>query len=297
MGKRSSKDSGTDRPFRRGLSHALLRDILQGPCRTVLRACRDAGLDVRLRDDYLNLYFRGRSLAKIIGRGPRPAKLVIHHKYVVDDRIGDHTARRSGVYCAFDLDAAFAQAYAAHLDAMIERARSYVGGEENVEVQLLEHNDSTAVVCLFDRQIQVPGIRRKLDLMGFLAGRVPALVAIEVKRYPDTRIQHVPQQLHEYLEIFDPAQDGLRADIAQSYREVCEQLHTLGLSAPDPTQIKEGMPVKGLVIVSDYNPRSRLLPRAHELAAKLERSLHLWEPAEGEFLIPVPERWVRMGPG
>ena len=68
-----------------------------------------------------------------------------------------------------------------------------------------------------------------------------------------------------------------------------------GLSAPDPAQITAGMPVKGLVIVSDYNPRSRLLPRAHELAAKLERPLHLWQPADGEFLIPVPERCVRMG--
>ena len=61
-------------------------------------------------------------------------------------------------------------------------------------------------------------------------------------------------------------------------------------------QITVGMPVKGLVIVSDYNPRSRLLPRVHELAAKLERPLYLWQPPKGEFLIPVPERCLRMGP-
>ena len=283
--------------FQRGLSAALLQDLLHGPCGVVLRACRDAGLDVRLRDNYLNLYFRGRSLGRIVGRRRHPAKLEIHHKYVVANRIGDCAGRLSGNYCAFDVDAAFAEIYATRLDTMIKRARDYVGREENVELRLLERNDSTVAVCCFDRQIQVPGTRRTLDLMGFLAGHVPALVAIEVKRYPDPRIQDVPQQLHEYLEILEPTREGLRADIARSYRTVCEQFRTLGLSAPDPTLITAGMPVKGLVIVSDYNPRSRLLPRAHECAANLERPIHLWQPADEEFLIPVPDRWVRMGLG
>ena len=285
------------REFQRGLSDALLRDLLHGPSGTVLRACRDAGLDVRLRDDYLNLYFRGRSLAKIVGCRRGPAKLEIHHKYVVADRIGDRTGRRSGDYCAFYVDAVFAEVYAAHLDTMIKRASRYAGPEEDVELRLLKRNDSTAAVCCFDRQIQVPGTRRTLDLMGFLADEVPALVAIEVKRYPDLRIQYVPRQLHEYLEILDPTQEGLRDDVARSYRRVCEQLRTLGSSAPDPTRITAGMPVKGLVIVSDYNPRSRLLARAHALATKLERPMHLWQPADGQFLIPGPRRWVRMGLG
>lgn len=108
-------------------------------------------------------------------------------------------------------------------------------------------------------------------------------------------IQFAPRQLSKYLEVFDPTQDGLRHDVARSYRTVCEQLRTLGLSAPDPTRITAGMSVLGLVIVSDYNRRSRLLPRAHELAAKLVRPIHLWQPADGEFVIPVPEQWTRMG--
>ena len=285
------------RGFQRGLSDTLLQDLLHGPCGTVLRACRNAGLDVRLRDDYLNLYFRGRSLAQIGGRCRGPAKLKIHHKYVVANRVGDRAGRRRKDYCEFDVDAAFAEVYAAHVDTMIERARRHAGPEEDVELRLLERNDSTAAVCCFDRQVQVPGTRRTLDLVGLLAGRVPALMAIEVKRYPDPRIQEVPQQLHEYLEILDPTHEGLRADVARSYRTVCEQLRRLGLPAPDPRQITVGMLVKGLVIVSDYNPRSRLIPRAHECAANLERPMHLWQPTGAEFLIPGPDRWVRMGPG
>ena len=281
--------------FRRGLSDALLHDLLHGPCGIVLRGCRSAGLDVRLRDDYLNLYFRGRSLARMVGRRRGPAKLEIHHNYVDVNRIGDCVAHRSGNYCVFDVDAAFAKVYATHLDALIKRAGAYAGPEEDVELRLLERNGGAAAVCCFDRQIQVPGTRRTLDLMGFFAGHVPCLVAIEVKRYPDRRIQDFPRQLHEYLEIFDPTGKGLRDDVARSYRTVCEQLRTLGLPAPDPGRITAGMPVKGLVIVSDYNPRSRLLSRAHELAATLERPMYLWQPADGEFLIPVLERCVRLG--
>ena len=294
---RNNRDWQMSGDFQRGLSNGLLQDLLHGPSGLLLRACRSAGLDVRLRADYLNLYFRGRSLARIVGRRRHPAKLEIHHKYVAVDRIGGCVGRRSGSYCAFDVDAAFAEAYAAHLGALIKRAGRYAGPEEDVELCLLERNGDAAAVCCFDRQIQVPGTRRTVDLMGFLAGQVPSLLVIEVKRYPDRRIQDVPRQLHEYLEIFDPTGEGLRDDVARSYRTVCEQLRTLGLPAPDPARITVGMPVKGLVIVSNYNPRSRLLPRAHELAATLGRPMHLWQPADGEFLIPALDRCVRLGPG
>ena len=137
------------RKFQRGLSNTLLQDLLHGPCGTVLRACRDAGLDVRLRDNYLNLYFRGRSLARISGRRRCPAKLEIHHKYVIADRIGHYAGRRSKNYCAFDIDAAFAEVYAAHLDTTIRRACDFVGPEEDVELRLLERNDSTGLRVLF----------------------------------------------------------------------------------------------------------------------------------------------------
>lgn len=281
--------------FRRGLSDKLFEDLRGGPCATVLRACAAAGLDVRLRADYVNLYYRGRSMARIGGRSRHPAKLQINRKYVVADRIGEFIGRRSGSYVAFDVDADFAEAYATHLDTLIERARKHAGPEEDVELRVLECNDGEAAVCCFDRQIQVPGTRRTLDVIGLLTDGEPVLVAIEVKCYPDGRIQDVPRQLYEYLQILDPSGEGLRADVARSYRTVCEQLRALGLPAPDPVRITVGMPVKGLVIVSGYDPNSKLLPRAHKLAAKLERPMYLWRPGAGEFLIPPPERWLLMG--
>ena len=283
--------------FKRGLSSALLQDLLHGPCATVLRTCLDAGLDVRLRANYLNVYFLGRSLARIRGRRRPPSTLEIHHKYVDADRIGGCAGRRIRDYCVFDVDTALADVYAANLDVMIDRARVHAGREEDVETRLLQRNDGTGAVCCFDRQIQVPGIRRRLDLVGILAADVPAFVVIEVKRNRDNSIQEVPRQLQQYLEILDPKMEGLRSDVARSYRTVCGQLRTLGLPAPDPARIVEAMPVIGLVVVSDYNPRSVLLARAHELASTLDRPINLWKTDDGGLRIPGPGRWVRMGTG
>ena len=283
-------------PFRRSLSDDLLGDLMDGPCGTVFRACVEAGIDVRLRANAVNLYFLGRSMARIVGRNRPPHGLEIHPKYVVEDRIGEFAGRSSGSYLVFDVNAGFADAYAAELPALMRKARKYAGHEENVELGLLRENDGTADMCCFDRQVQVPGTRRTMDIVGLTTKSAPALIAIEVKRYPDNRIQHVPGQLHEYLEILDPDRKGLRDDVAESYRTVCGQLRRLGRAAPDPGRVAAGMPVMGLVIVSGYDPRSKLLPRAHRLAAKLERPIYLWEPASGEFAIPPPMRWRRMGP-
>ena len=175
------------------------------------------------------------------------------------------------------------------------KAGKHVGHEENVELRLLQRNDGAADVCCFDRQVQVPGTRRTVDIVALTSKGAPALVAIEVKRYPDNRIQEVPGQLHEYLEILDPDRKGLRDDVAESYRTVCSQLRRLEQPAPDPGRVTAGMSVLGLVIVSGYNPRSNLLPRAHRLAANLERPIYLWEPGSGEFAVPPPARWLRMG--
>ena len=282
-------------PFRRGLSAELLGDLKDGPCVTVFRACVRAGLDVRLRANAVNLYFGGRSMARIVGRRRLPHRLEIHPKYVARDRIGEFVGRPSGSYLVFDVNVGFADAYATELPALMRMAGKHSGHEENAELRLLQRNGGMAYVCCFDRQVQVPGTRRTVDVVGVTSKDVPVLVAIEVKRYPDNRIQKVPEQLHEYLKILDPDRNGLRDDVAKSYRTVCNQLRLLKRPAPDPGRLTTGMPVSGLVIVSGYNPRSELLPRPHQLAAELDRPIYLWEPGPGEFAIPPPGQWRRMG--
>lgn len=120
LGKRAG---GVTNRFRRDLSDDLLDDLTEGPCATVFRACVKAGLNVRLRTNAVNLYFGGRSLALIVRRNSRPHQPKIHEKYSVKDRIGELAGRRSGSYLVFDIDAGFADAYAAELPTLMRKAR------------------------------------------------------------------------------------------------------------------------------------------------------------------------------
>ena len=99
-------------------------------------------------------------MARIVGRSRLPHRLEIHPKYVAGDRIGEFVGRRSGSYLVFDVNARFADTYAAELPALILKAGKHVGHEENVELRLLQRNDGGADVSCFDRQVQVPGTRR-----------------------------------------------------------------------------------------------------------------------------------------
>ena len=62
----------------------------------VFRACVNVGLDVGLRANAVNLYFRGRSMARIVGGSRVAHRLEIHPKYVVEDRSGEFAGRLSG---------------------------------------------------------------------------------------------------------------------------------------------------------------------------------------------------------
>jgi len=141
----------------------------------------------------------------------------------------------------------------------------------------------------------VPGTTRKIDVAGIHLGEEPSFIAIEVKCGLDGRIQDVPRQLEEYLDIFDPDGGGLRPDVAESYSRVCTQLLALGLDAPDPRHVTAGMPVEGLVVLGEYNQRSRLLPRAHALATTLSREMYLVDFQDDDYRIPPRGEWKLLG--
>ena len=119
----------------------------------------------------------------------------------------------------------------------------------------------------------------------------PTLVAVELKRDLDNRIQEVASQTHAYLEMLDPSGAGLREDVARSYKLVCGQLKDLGLKAPSPDLIEVGMPVVGVVALANYNPKSKLLDRALADARSLERKVHFCRIEDGDLILPPPACW------
>jgi hypothetical protein len=91
--------------------------------------------------------------------------------------------------------------------------------------------------------------------------------------------------------MLDPTGDGLRGDIASSYRKVGGQLRGLGFKACDAGLIREGMPVLGLVALGNYNTKSKLLARARARAQTLDRRVRFCFLDRARPTLPPPDSW------
>jgi hypothetical protein len=120
--------------FDRGLAPEFLKALVSGVCRPVSEACDDAGLDVRIRDNYINAYSNGQSVAKLEG-GKRRIALTVHHKYL-PDQLGP-VWRRSGKYRRATVTPSFAQEFAAMVPDIVARSRNYTKTEHPIESRFL----------------------------------------------------------------------------------------------------------------------------------------------------------------
>ena len=278
-------------PFARGLSRELLAWAIGAEGRTLIDAFREHGLDVRLRGDYFNAYRANCSVAKVswLRRKKRP-RLEIHRKYLIDAPL--LSAKGRGDSVGLDLSTTDAEAYRSSLPAILGAIKKHIGEEGRWEQRTIESNLVGTPLLVIDRQIVNGRPRVELDILAVaVTADKPALVAIELKRDLDNRIQHVAAQALKYVKMLDPDGAGLRADIASSYRTVCQQLRDLGLNACAPDFIQSGMPVVGLVALANYNSKSRLLDRAIEAARLLDRPIRFCHLDGDDPRLPAPSEW------
>jgi len=281
--------------FARGLGDELLRELRDGVARPVVAASVANGLDLRLREGYVNVYDAGRSLARIARRRDGAVTLTIHRKYLFRTELPASGGVLRGDYVEFLLDAALAAAWMAALPALRRRAEGCRGKEEEVEEAFLRANHPGSPLVVIDRQVQIPGVQRRLDVAAVAetddGGH--AFVAVELKQGLDNRIQQVPLQTLEYVTMLDPQGSGLRADVARAYRVVADQLRALGFPAPAPESVEPGMPVVGLIVLVNYDGRSRLLGRAAARAEDVGGRLFLWNaPSATALHVPAVREWT-----
>lgn len=285
----------TPSTFARGLSDGFVRELLHGSAGTILHACRAAGLDVRIREDYLNAYDEGRSVANLSWGPRRGVALRIHRKYLPLAILGDVAGASDAEYLSFAVDAALAAAFVAVLPEIRREAGGHCGDEERIEALIARANANGTQLVVLDRQVAFPGQHGRLDVAAVdTTGARPRLVAVEIKQGLDNRIQDVPEQAARYVRLLDPEGRGLRADVAAAWRTTCAQMQALGLQGPSPSLVTAGMTVVGLVVLANYNARSELLARAHAAAASLPHPVYLCE-VDARGLLPPPGEWVRFG--
>jgi hypothetical protein len=246
-------------------------------------------LDVRLRNNYFNAYRAQSSVAKVSWQNrSRIARVEIDRAYLVDtDLIPDDRKIQK-----FDVSEDFLELYERELPRIRSTVdKHYASPEGEWEAKCVRANLKRPTFRIVDRQIVNSRPPLRLDVLAISTeDDAPAVLATELKRDLDSRIQHVPVQLARYLDMLDPDGRGLREDVAESYRQVCEQLRALGRSAPDPSLIQPGMEVIGLVALANYNPKSALLGRALEKAGKLERRIYFCFLGTNG-IVPAPSRW------
>src|SRR6266511_3455434 len=216
--------------FRRHLGAKMFAFISTGPGKALLEAFLQHGLDVRLRDDYLNAYSVGNSLACVQLRGDGVGRLSLSRKYVKGTELSERiprsrraatSASKPRSYFEITLDDPGIVAYVRDLPLIKKTAEGYAKPEARWEERCTIANSQGTPMVVLDRQIAkgddsdgpAPGKKRRgairLDMVAALSEPHRGLVAVELKRDTDGRIQHVAKQVLKYVELLDPKGDGL----------------------------------------------------------------------------------------
>ena len=289
------------REFRRDLDPEFFRALEHGPLRQLLVGCRAVKGDVRLRGREVHVYVRGNRIAALrLGRGRLPL-LELHPKYCANTALASFPfVHESRSRRRFGVTEEFVSVWSPALKSICRTAEAARAGPEGgMEADLISANQTGTPVEIIDRQVQLPraSTRDRLDLLGVALDPTTgadALVAIELKRGTDTRIQDLPRQMARYVGMLAP-KGRLRAEVVASYRTVAQQMRALDLPAPDPTRFHSGMGILALVVVDTPNPRSDLLPRAHRNATAGATQVRFAEVTNGAFRLGPVETWGCLG--
>ena len=260
-------------PFRRGLSQDFMAWLGSSTGHRLLGLLNRFQLDVRLRNNYFNAYRAQSSVARVKWQTRKGlARVEIDRAYLERSRLLFDGSKIQ----KFDVSDEFLDLFGRDMPRIRSTVdKQYASPEGEWEAKCVRANLDRVAFQIVDRQIVNSRPPLRLDVLAVSTeGDRPTVIATELKRDLDSRIQHVPVQLARYLDMLDPGGKGLRGDVAESYRMVCEQLRALGRNAPDPSLMQAGMDVVGLVALANYNPKSALLGRALRQAGTLERRIH-----------------------
>lgn len=217
-------------------------------------------LDLRLRDNYFNLYYRGNSLAKVEFK-PGDYLVNIHKEFATDvfEPVRFGTPGVRGDYLVYPLSKKLLHPFfsKAHIQKLASRIKGRNFSEEIAfEQMLITDNRDRADLLLIDRQIAVEGRQGKMDLLALRQTasnpRQFQFVVLEVKlgNNPELRGE-VGAQLTGYVKMLDDDFEQFR----KCYERVYVQLKEVGLitqPAFSSIEIIHPHPVLGRVIVGGY---------------------------------------------
>jgi len=216
-------------------------------------------LDLRLRDNYFNLYYKGNSLAKVTSR-KKDYEVAIHKKFIksIFDDDKRFTIKRPSkadycyIYTGSDLLPSLFQEK--HLNKLCSNIKEEHYSEEiTFEQMLITDNMDRKDLLIIDRQVTETRMPGKLDLLALKQknGNNFYLQILEVKLGNNKELKEdVGEQLDRYVQ-YIVSHIG---DWGRCYEEVYKQMKELGLLRQLPwDRIKIIDEVKGYVVVGGYS--------------------------------------------
>lgn len=202
-------------------------------------------LDLRLRDDYANVYYRGNSLAKISFSKDQGYKIDIHEKFVFGEKEQNVFERvpaifscmkRNAAYCIFLLSADLIKIFfqKEFLTALCRNIRNINYSEElTCEQMLITDYLNHDRIFIVDRQVTEPALRgRRIDLLAlqrvFADKNQFRFLLVEIKTGKNPELQcDVEAQLSGYRDHLK--QEKVFEDWKASYQETYRQLKSIGI--------------------------------------------------------------------
>lgn len=277
------------KPFARGLSPGFMHELMRGRFAPLLRASLDRGLDLHIREKYINVYTSGRSVLKLTETG-MGYEADIHRTFRANTELTDTADRQ---YRCFAADNAFVMTYLSELDTVISNALATAKTEAATEEHMIRRSClAGSPVVFFDRQVQTHGIRKRLDLIALSSpgDEETSVILVEIKQGLDNRIQELRKQIQDYHDVFAPG-GRLRQDVTLSYQTVVHQKKQLGVIPDNVTFPSQPPRVECLLVLYDYNPKSRLRGRLSESVGSFALRPKLVILNAGTYSLPPQDEW------
>ena len=221
----------------------------------------------QLRENYVNIYYQGNSLAKVIPPSKKGTYTVeIHEEFLQDDILkklepsGGKPIKKNGHYVRFNIQPQNLQRFfqRSNVNSLSSKIRAVHNGEEiTFEQVLIADNPPSENFIIIDRQVTDHANKSQMDLLALRRDSKTKpfhFLVIELKlgKNPDLHGK-VGGQLIKYIgHIREYMQDYVTC-----YKENYRQKKELGLfdsSLPDEIEIDEDeKTVEGLVVACNYS--------------------------------------------
>lgn len=223
----------------------------------------DKDLDLHIRDNYLNIYYKGNSLLKLAESGSSRFKVEIHPKFLGDQPVSDLVDEET--------TATFIERIPGIKEKIVEFGKHSL--ETEYEQLIIRANNrekrNNPEYFLVDRQYSIK--RERFDLMGIYwkrrgraRGQTIAPCLMEVKFALNTDISKVHRQLNSYYNLVRDNLTVITEDLQSSFK----QRLGLGLYDQDPNRLEAMKTLQisrkledfqFILIFVDYNPYSKQL--------------------------------------